>query len=368
MSTVSKVLESILNSKLLKYLEKQNLLSDSQYGFRGRRSTADLLAFLTHKWHESLEGHGESLIVGLDISKAFDRVWHESLLNKMSSFGLAPCLIKWFRSYLYNRSIRTVVDSTLSEPREINAGVPQGAVLAPTLFLMFIDQLLSTTTSGHVNSYADDTTLHYSSGFTSEKHSSRMINHSRIDSAISATGDLISISLWGASNLVKFNELKTQCMLVSNKRDDYLPFVQFNGATMENSTTINLLGLPITDNLNWSEYVKILAKKASAKLSFLYRSQHIFTQSQLLSLYKATARPHMEYCSHIWAGTGCTFLGLLDSVQRKAINLIGDCAGTRELHSLAHRRKVASLSLFYRYYNKQCSDELQSIVPPTKKV
>ncbi len=141
---LSKAFESILNKKILKYLSDHNLLSDHQYGFRKGRSTGDL-AFLTESWSSSLRDFGESFAVSLDISKAFDGIWHKSLISKLPFYGFYPSLSTFILSFLSDRSIATVVDGRCSSSKPINSGVPQGTVLSLTLFLLFINDLLNLT-------------------------------------------------------------------------------------------------------------------------------------------------------------------------------------------------------------------------------
>ncbi len=165
-SCFSKVFESILNRKILKHLSTSNLLSDRQCGFRKERSTGDLLAFLTNSWSSYLNCSVETFAIALDISKAFDRVWYKALPSKLPSFGFYPSLCTLISSFFSDRSIAAVVDGHCSTAKTINSGVSQCSVLSPTLFLMFINDLLSIK-SCSTNSYADDTTLHYSTSFNS---------------------------------------------------------------------------------------------------------------------------------------------------------------------------------------------------------
>ncbi|XP_047543306.1 uncharacterized protein LOC125075642, partial [Vanessa atalanta] len=120
-SLFSKVMESIINCQLLRYLEEYQLISDRQYGFRRGRSAGDLLVYLTHRWAEAVESKGEALAVSLDIAKAFDRVWHKALLSKLPSYGLPGKLCNWITSFLADRSIKVVVDGACSDLKFVNA-------------------------------------------------------------------------------------------------------------------------------------------------------------------------------------------------------------------------------------------------------
>ena len=157
-------METIITKQLLAFLETNNLLSDHQYGFRQARSTGDLLAYVFHAWSSALESYGESRVISLDISKAFDRVWHKSFLAKLPMFGLHHTPITWISSFLSDRSITIRINGYLSKPHSINSGVPQGSVISPVLFIFFINDLLSSTSSS-ICSFSDDTYL--SSSFSS---------------------------------------------------------------------------------------------------------------------------------------------------------------------------------------------------------
>jgi len=361
-SSISKVFESLLNNHFLKHLETHSLLSDHQYGFRKARSTGDLLSYVTHIWATSLRDYGETYVVALDISKAFDRVWHKSLLSKLSSYGFPVSLCSLLHSYLSNRSISVIVDGSTSPSYPINSGVPQGSVLSPTLFLLFINDLLNST-SNPLNSYADDSTLHSSTHFNSAPNSlSRTLSRSILVSSLNS--DLGRISDWGRSNLVKFNSTKTQFLPISLSILPTIPEIQFENAIIQPSNSIDMLGLTISSNLSWQPHIHNLARSASQKLGMLYRCRSYFTPEQLLRLYKGFIRPRLEYCSHVWGGSSSTHL--LDRVESKAFRLIQSPTITSNLPSLSLRRNVASLSLFYRYYFGRCSRELLECLPPTK--
>merc|ERR1711895_336117 len=139
-------------------------------------------------WSSALRDYGESFVVALDISKAFDRVWHKSLLSKHPSFGFPPSICSLLLNFLSDRSLSVVVDGSVSSPLSINSGVPQGCVLSPTLFLIFINDLLSVT-SNPIHSYADDSNLHSSTIFPKRpSFNNRLV--SRVDTISSLNEDL----------------------------------------------------------------------------------------------------------------------------------------------------------------------------------
>ncbi len=149
LSCLFKAFEKIRNRKVLKYLSSSNLVSVRQYGFRKGRSAGDLLAFFTDSWSPSLSCFGENFAVALNISKAFDRVLDKSLLSKLPSYEFYPSLCTFLSSFFSGRSISAVVDGHCSKPKSINSGVPQGSVLSPTLFLLFVSDLSKTNCPIH---------------------------------------------------------------------------------------------------------------------------------------------------------------------------------------------------------------------------
>jgi hypothetical protein len=361
-SVLSKVFESILNRKIWKHLKLSNLVSDRQYGFRKERSTGDLLSLLSDTWSSAFRNFGESFAVALDISKAFDRVWHKSLISKLPSFGIYPSLCNLLSDFLSGRSIAAVVDGHRSSFKPINSGVPQGSVLSPTLFLLFINDLLSITSSP-IHSYADDSTLHYSFHFERRPTQSQLA-HARTVALEQLTSDLSRISNWGRENMVVFNASKTQFLHLSTRQN--LPHnynIFFENTQLKPSPLLNILGVSFSRDLSWKDHIISLSKSASKRLGVLRRLQNFFTPPQLLALYRGVVRPCMEYASHVWGGS--THTARLEKVESKAFRLIHSPPLTDSLQSLSARRTVASLSLYYRYYNGHCSSELSSRMPPS---
>ena len=342
-SAVAKVSENLLNSHFIKHLESDNLLSYHQYCFCKTRSTGDHISYLTHIWSSPLRNFGESLVVTLDISKAFDRICHKALLAKLPAYGFTPSFCKLISNFLSNHFISVVFDGTTFASFPVSIGVPQGSVLSPTLFLLFINDLLHATASdGH--SFADDSNLHKSSSFQGQP-SSNTRSQSCLAMFSTINPDLQSISEWGTRNLVKFNTSKTQLLTISlsNTPSNY-PII-FEDSEISRFNSVNILGLQISSSLSWSDHIVQIAKSASKKLGDLFRCKQYFNSAQLFNLYTGFIHPCLEYCSHIWCSSPYT--SLLDRVESKAICLTGDPSLTSTLDPLSLRRKVASLSLFY---------------------
>ena len=197
---MGKVMERVVNQSVVSFLRHHNLLNDRQYEFLSERSTADLLAVLFQTWSDALDSGSEVRTISLDISKAFDKVWHDGLLAKLQSYGISGPLFDWLKDYLSNRSQAVRIDGFMSGSQSINAGVPQGSVLGPTLFLIFINDLLDLT-SNPVHSFADDSTLH------SQLPPGPLIA-SRQEAAVVLDSDLAKIDKWGEEWLVTFNASK----------------------------------------------------------------------------------------------------------------------------------------------------------------
>ena len=158
-------------------------------------------------WFSTLESCDESRVISLDVSKAFDRVWHKGLLAKLPMFGLHHTLINWIGNFLSDRSIAVRVAGFLSNLHSINAGVPQGSVISPVLFILFIKDLL-TSTSSNIHSFADDTFPNSSFLFNPNDHASSNIIFHRNISASLLSNDLTTIEKRGKDSLVLFNQVK----------------------------------------------------------------------------------------------------------------------------------------------------------------
>ena len=292
---VARVFETLLNSHFIKHLDSNNLLSDHQYGFCKARSTGIFFPILLMSGHPLLGtsgNHSLSLLI--------------SLMAKRPAYGFTPSFCKLISNFLSNSHISVVVDGATSTSFPVSSGVPQGSVLSPTLFLLFINDLLHATASD-VHSFANDSNLHKSSSFQCQP-SSNARSQSRFAMSSTINSDLQSIFEWGTRNLAKFNTSKTQLLTISlsNTPSNY-PII-FEDSEIPPLNFINILGLQISSSLSWRDHIVQIAKSASKKLLVLFRCKQHFNAAQLFKLHTGFIRPCLEYCSHIWGSSPYTSL------------------------------------------------------------
>ena len=225
---VSKFFEKTVNNKIVDHLEKCCLFSDFQYGCRSSRSTADLLTIVSDRIVRAFNRFGATRAVALDISKAFDRVWHAGLLHKLKSYGISGQIFGLLSSFLSNRQLRVVLDGKYSQEYPVNAGVPQGSILGPTLFLLYINDLPDVICN--IAIYPDDTTL-YSKCYQASDLWQQLELASELES------DLRDAADWGRKWLVDFNAGKTQLVLFDRSKNTGAIDVKMDGSVLEEKTS-----------------------------------------------------------------------------------------------------------------------------------
>ena len=306
LSVVSKVFEKLVSNRVVDHLEKCGLFSNSQYGFRSFQSTADLLTVVSDRITRTFNRSGATQAVALDISKAFDRVWHAGLLHKPKSYGISGQIFGLISSFLSNRRLRVVLDGKSSQEYPVNTGVPQSSILGPIFFLVYNNDLPDDVICD-IAIYADDTTL-YSRFERASDLWQQLELASEIESDLRDTVD------WGKKWLVDFNAGKTQLGSFDWSNNNGSIDVKMGGSILEEKSSFKMLGLTFFSKLDWGSYIISIAKIVSNKIGALIRSMKFLSPEVALYLCKSTIRPCMEYCCHVWAGAPSCYLDLLDKL------------------------------------------------------
>ena len=332
LSVVSRVFEKLVNNRIVDHLEKCVLFSHFQYGFRFSRSTADLLTVVSDRIARTFNRSGATRAVALDKSKALDRVWHAGLLHKLTSYGISGQIFSLISSFLSNRRLLVVLEEKSSQEYPVNAGVPPGFNLGPTLFLLYINDLPDNVICD-IAIYAGDTTL-YSKCVRASDLWQQLELASELESDLRDTVD------WGKKWLVDFNAGKTQLVSFDQSNNNGSIDVKMGGSALEEKSSFKMLGLTFSSKLDWGSYIISIAKTASKKIGALIHSMKFLSPEVALYLYKSIIRPCMEYCCHIWAGALSCNLELLDKLQKRICRIV-DPSLAASLEPLAHRRNVA---------------------------
>ena len=280
LSVVSKVFEKLVNNRIVDHLEKCAFFFDLQYGFSSSRSIADLLTVVSDRIARAFNRSGATRAVALDISKAFDRVWHAGLLHKLKSYGTSGQIFGLISSFLSNRWLRVVLDGRSSQEYPVNAGVPQGSILGPTLFLLYINDLPDEAIC-NIAIYADDTTLYSKCDQASDLWQ-------QLELASELESDLRDTVGWGRKWLVDFNAEKSQLVSFDRSKNTGASDVIMDGSVLEEKTSFKMLGLTFSCKLDWGFYIVSIAKTASKKIGALIRSMKFLSPEVALYLYKST--------------------------------------------------------------------------------
>ena len=306
--TLSKVFESIIHERLLSHCIDNNIISDRQAAYLKGDSTISQLLYIVHYIRSCW---GKSKIVQgafLDISAAFDKVWHKGLIAKLSQIGIDGTLLTLFTSYLSNRKQCVVVDGVKSSLLDVKAGVPQGSRLGPLLFIIYINDIINDIES-EILIFADDTTL-LASGSDPAETTSQL------------NKDLDKISAWAQTWKVTFNAGKSKDVIFSNKCLNNSPPLLFNNMFIDRVNTHKHLGVYLSSNLDWSSQINDVCLKANRKLSVL-RSIKMLKRKTLDLLYKITVRSVIDYALPIYANNlKQTELARLERLQYRAAKLV----------------------------------------------
>ena len=335
----------------MSHLEK-NILYPEQHGFRcGRSCETQRLGYMDETSEELERGNQEDTIV-LDYEKAFDKVSHTLLVHKLRCYGIEGRLNEWIDSFLENRQQAVVVGGERSNFMPVDSGVPQGSVVDPCLFLLYINDLPIDTES-KIRLFADDTLC------------SNIIKHKEDQKKLQKALD--SLTIWEKQWSLSFHPQKFYTLSATRKKKKIVPSYHLHGHNLQNVSTAKYLGINIQDNLNWRLHMDTITNKANKTLGFLRRNLKIGNKKTKETAYKAFVRPILEYSAND--------IKTIEKVQRRAArwvtnrhhqtSCVNSIIDSLAWPTLQQRQKKAQLEMFYNFHHRLVTIDFEYLPLPT---
>ena len=336
-SQVCKMMESIIRDSILRHLEKYHLIKESQHGFTNRKSClTNLLTFMDDITKMTDLGNSVDILY-LDFSKAFDTVPHKRLVHKLKMHGITGKISDWITGWLTGRRQRVKLNGRYSDWCSVSSGVPQGSVLGPTLFIIYLNDLEETTSSNMLK-FADDAKIY------------RQVNNDSDAQALQE--DMNTLQKWAKKWKMTFNADKCKCMHIGKNNRKY----SYNiGATkMEETEEEKDLGVLISNNLKVSKQCEHASKRANQAAGIIKRTIVNREENIMMNLYKTLVRPHLEYCSQVWSPHYKADVRRIEAVQRRFTKLIKGC------RSLTYEERLKKLQLNTLEYRRDRCDQIET--------
>ena len=304
-----KVLESIIRDSVIKHMRDNELFSDRQFGFITGRSTVLQMLRVLDIWTEILDQGGSLDIIYCDFMKAFDKVPHRRLLLKIEKYGITGNILGWISSFLHKRSQKILVNDSYSKPSPVTSGIPQGSVLGPLLFVIYINDLPDVVDPDtFIFLFADDTKV-----------------FKRIESPSDQTQlqtDLQNMYNWSSVWLLKFHPEKCVSMSMGKKSSDEDRLYCMDGHQLNKSACEKDLGIYIDQELSFDKHINSAVNKANRILAIARKTFDHIDQDMFMLIYKGLIRPHLEYATSVWSPHLMKHIEDIENVQRRATKQI----------------------------------------------
>ena len=342
---LSKLLEKIAATQMFKYLNKFDIFYQHQYGFRPKHDTNQPLLHLMNKIYENLNKPQPEFTLGifLDLKKAFDCCDLNILLKKLEYYGFKNVANTWFQNYLCNRTQYVCINGIFSKEKTVVCGVPQGSVLGPLLFLIYINDL-PLATSFFTNLFADDTSF-----LKSSPHIETLVTD--------ANFELKKAAAWFQANRLTLNVSKTKFMIFRNKNMHFDPKnckLKIGNEILERIGTdctnkyFKFVGLKIDEFLNWDYQIEHVSNKIASSIFALNQIKNILPINIRLLVYNALVRPHIEYGIITWGGVKNAKLQKIKSLQKRAIRAVNNSAFKAHSDPIFFRLELLNLDDTYK--------------------
>ena len=329
-------MESIIRDEIVFHLMKHNLLTDDQHGFVPGRDCITQLLVCIDKWTELIDERQNFDVIYTDFSKAFDSVPHERLFVKLKSLGIRGDILKWIKSFLRGRVQCVSVDGEKSSWKDVLSGIPQGSVLGPILFVIFINDMPLEVKHNICKLFADDCKLF---GIVNDYIPNTM------------QSDLSKLEDWSTIWQLPFNANKCKAMHFGKSNPKHI--YHLNGHELESTNSEKDVGVRVDNNLKFHFQSAYATKKANQMLGVIkktYKARDAFT---IPTLYKSLVRPHLEYGNVIWGPHYAGDKKMIESVQRRATKMVSG------LHDTPYQKRLKLLNLPSLDYRRSRGDMIQ---------
>ena len=329
-------MEKLVHKRLYNFMHSQSVLYPGQYGFRTKHSTIHAVTEFVNDTIEGFENKKHTIGVFLDLSKAFDTIDHNILLQKLEWYGVRGIALDWFRNYLLDRKQYVLYDKTASLVKDIPCGVPQGSVLGPLLFIIYTNDLPNCLNVCKAILFADDTTIYCSSNNIQDLY-------------IKANYELESLSEWFRSNKLSLNVSKTNFVIFNHNKID-IPenlTMKIGNENIERKNSVKFLGMIIDSKLEWKEHISCVKNKISSGIYAINKVKHILNHRHLTTLYFSLIHPYLDYGISLWGSTHNTYLKRLVTVQKKAIRIITNANYNSHSDPLFKKTNILKLDNLY---------------------
>ena len=324
-------------NRLFDFLNIENILYDKQFGFRKLHSTQMALILLIDKVSNALESGDFVLGVFLDFSKAFDTVNHDILLDKLYHYGIRGLAHDWLKSYLHDRRQYICYGNSSSSIKSVSCGVPQGSILEPLLFLIYINDLPLISESLYMCLFADDTNVFLTGN-----------NLKDLENAMN--DELSKLSGWLQSNKLSLNVKKTHYMIFTPPRNkiNHTVDIKIDNSLIEKVDHTKFLGVIVDSKLSWKQHVVYIKGKIHKSIGIINRARHFLNGESLLTLYYAFLYPYLMYCVNIWGGACATTLSQLVRAQKRALRCVFNLPRCSHTGPIFKKHNILPLSDIYR--------------------
>ena len=338
--TLGKLTERVIHSRLLNQIEELNLIPAEQFGFREFHGTDLQLLRLTEQLHDSFDVRDHAVGVFLDIRRAFDTVWHEGLVAKLYQFNINPNLIRLIESYLNNRSFIVAIEHSISAPRALRAGLPQGSVISPILYNLYTADI-PRLDAVSIFSYADDTAF-----ITSCRD--EQLAHRRIQTALDAANKYFVT--WKLA----VHPAKSQHIVFTSRLNLPPRTLTINGLPIPKCQIVKYLGVHFDTKLRWHHHVTQTAKKSAQIMAQLYplisKSSFLSLSNKLL-LYKQVVRPALSYGSIVWGTAAPSTINKLQIQQNKYLRMACGAPKSTNMAFLHEELGIEPFNVFIKRLN-----------------